>query len=111
MEAKVQAYKYIAGSSRLIQGVKGGKTPDNAVAGGCGTFITREPAKVLVTMEDGEGNVFKKDIYPSLRKVYHADGKKVTEKRAEKACHNLLGKIVRVDDKSRDIEDIEAYIN
>lgn len=58
----------IPGTSHLKQGVKGGRTPRNAVAGGNGSFIVAERAKVILTLKH-EGKQFQKDIYYDIKDV------------------------------------------
>lgn len=66
--AKFVSITRIPGSSHLKQGVKGGRTPRNAVRGGNGSFIVAERAKVLLTLNYKEQN-YQKDIYYDIKDV------------------------------------------
>lgn len=64
--AKFVSLTKIPGSSSVKQGVKGGRTPKNAVAGGNGSFVVYERAKVILGLKFN-GAYFSKDIYFAIK--------------------------------------------
>lgn len=78
-------YKSSSGGS-LVQGVKRGRAPRNAVQGGYGSFIVSDPPQVIATMQDDAGNCETVDVYPTLkRRLRDAGADRLTQKRANAA--------------------------
>jgi len=75
--AKFISLTRIPGSSSLKQGVKGGKTPSNAIRGGNGTFIVYDRAEVILVLEYN-GKRYSKDIYLDIKDA--TGGRKITDK-------------------------------
>lgn len=75
--AKFISLTRIPGSTSLKQGIKGGKTPKNAIRGGNGSFIVHDRAKVILTL-DYNGKCYSRDIYFDIKDV--TDGRKITDK-------------------------------
>ena len=74
--AKFKSLTKIPGSASLKQGVKGGRTPKNAIRGGNGSFITYERAQVILTL-DSDGKRLSKDIYFDIKDA--TGGKRITD--------------------------------
>ena len=67
INAKFEKLTKIPGDSKLVQGVKYGRVPRNAVAGGNGSFIVAERAKLILTVRTEEGKCIQKDIYLEVK--------------------------------------------
>lgn len=78
--ANFVSLKKISGSSHVKQGVKGGRTPRNAVAGGNGSFVVYERAQIILLLKF-KGAYFSKDIYYAIK---DCTSKKITDKLCSK---------------------------
>lgn len=65
MNAKFVSLRWIKGEpAHLVQGIKGNKTPKNALKGSNGSFIVAgSPTEIILTVELENGNVCRYDIY------------------------------------------------
>lgn len=101
--AKFVSLVRIPGSASLKQGVKGGKTPKNAIKGGNGSFVVYDRGEVILNLEQN-GQYYSPDIYFNIK--YVTDGKKITEKlcrKLEKGFENFDfvmedGRITNIDE-------------
>ena len=64
---KFEKLTKIPGTSKLVQGVKNGCRPPNAVAGGNGSFIVAERSKLILAIRGEDGTLLKKDIYCQVK--------------------------------------------
>lgn len=104
MHGKIMEYTYIpGGKSKLVQGVKRGQRPKNAVAGGNGSWIVREPAKILLKVKDEKGKFDVLDVTKDLRRFFHTNEKCVTKSRVEEVCNRLLKSDVELTDDGKEI--------
>jgi hypothetical protein len=98
MKFFVKSYTYVPGSGpKLVQGVKGGRAPKNAVRGGNGSYlVVHEKAKAILngSAEDGTPMVF--DIAPTLRTIAYKNNSKLTQTRAITICDALVGSCIEV---------------
>ncbi|MBQ9020229.1 hypothetical protein IJ096_02820 [Candidatus Saccharibacteria bacterium] len=113
-EAIVRDFTYVKGSpSKKVQGVKHGRVPSRALAGGNGTFIVRgETPKVILEMgaKDGSGVLYEIDIYDDIKMLREHN---VTEKYATEICNPMIGKVVTLErdyQGSLKVVDLEKYI-
>lgn len=67
INAKFNNLTKIRGTSNLVQGVKRGRTPAHAVAGGNGSFIVAERAKLILSLKCDDGTCVQKDIYTDVK--------------------------------------------
>ena len=79
--AKFISLQKTSGSSSVIQGVKGGRTPRNAIRGGNGSFRVYDRGEVRLTLEYN-GNRYSKDIYLDIKEA--TGGKNITDKLCSK---------------------------
>ena len=67
--ARFKSLVKIPAKTDLVKGIKNGHVPPNAVAGGNGTFVVRQRAKLFLKVKCVEdGSVAKKDIYIDVKK-------------------------------------------
>lgn len=82
--AKFVSLVKISGTAKLVQGVKYGQVPAGAVAGGNGSFIVGERAKLILRVRCENGGCVEKDIY--------FDVKSYTKRRiTDNFCRQLEG--------------------
>lgn len=104
MHGKILEFTYIpGGKSQLVQGIKKGHRPKNAVAGGNGSWIVREPAKVLVKVKDEHGKFDVVDVTKDVRKFCYIREKCVTKSRVEDICARVLKKEVELSEDGKEI--------
>ena len=65
--AKFEKLTKIPGTSNVVQGVKNGRVPTGAVAGGNGSFVVAERAKLILAVKDEAGCIVTKDIYLDVK--------------------------------------------
>ncbi len=65
--AKFEKLTKIPGTSKVVQGIKNGRVPSNAVAGGNGSFVVADRAKLILSVRDEEGQWLNKDIYLDVK--------------------------------------------
>lgn len=82
--AKFIDLNYIAGSApSLVQGIKGGMTPRNAIAGGNGSFVVKgTPSQLILTVKTTEGKYIQLNIINTVRNVLNRS--RITEKLCDK---------------------------
>ena len=66
-QAKFDKLTKVPGTSNLVQGVKNGRVPRGAIAGGNGSFIVAERAKLILSLRDEDGHQVTKDIYCDVK--------------------------------------------
>ena len=104
MHGIITDFTYIpGGKSQLVQGVKKGTRPKNAVAGGNGSWIIREPAKVLLKVKDEHGKFNVVDITKDVRKLFNATQKCMTKARVEEVCNKIMKAEVELTDDGKTI--------
>ena len=105
-------YNYIPGSPAMLkQGVKYGSTPKNAFRGGNGSFLVREPAKLILRLKNSAGATLSRDIASVARGVAFDLGTKLFAETAKKIGNHFKGKDVNVtDDNTIDNLDTEIRI-
>lgn len=77
INAKFEKLTKIPGTGKLVQGVKHGQVPKNAVAGGNGSFIVAERARLILSVRTEQGKCVQKDIYLDVKEY---SSRKITEK-------------------------------
>ena len=108
--AILEDYGYRPSTSHLKQGVKGGRCPRNAVAGGNGTFIVSDGPKVTLYFRGPRGGKFTMDVSEDTATYIHGYlGRRVTEKQVRKIYEPLIGQKIEVNDKKNSIIDIGKY--
>ena len=92
-------YDYIPGSPTMLkQGVKYGSTPKNAFRGGNGSFLVREPAKLILRLKNSAGVTLSRDIASVARGVAFDLGTKLFAETAKKIGNHFKGKDLNVTD-------------
>ena len=114
MRGTIIDYEYIpGGNSELVQGVKGGAVPKNAICGGNGSFIVADPAKIFLGISF-DGRIHRKyEVGGRFRGyLHHNKGiARVTKKRVENICKQLLGREVNISENGSTILDLEDLLN
>ncbi len=105
MFAKFEALYYLPGDYDLKQRVKGGKTPPNAVGGGCGSFIVKkESPKLILALSCGPKR-FEFDIYYAVKSI---SGQRLTGKYRHSLAIMMQNEIFEVN--KGHIEDLELKL-
>lgn len=105
MHGKITDFTYIpGGKSQLVQGVKRGHKPKNAVAGGNGSWIVKEPASVILKVVDEHGKHNVINVTSAIRKKIHViDGKTMSKTRVEDIINRILNTEVELTDDGKEI--------
>ena len=91
MHGTILEYSYIpGGKSQLVQGVKRGARPKNAVAGGNGSWIVREPAKVVLKVKDEHVKFDVIDVTKDVRRFCYTNNKCLTKARVNDICSKII---------------------
>ena len=69
MKAFFYDLEWNKGSTKLVQGIKDGRRPRNAIAGGNGSFICSTPAELILSVETTDRRVCKYNIISLARGV------------------------------------------
>ena len=69
MTATFKSLKWNKGSRYVEQGVRGGRTPYNAVRGGNGSFVCEDPSELILTLVTEDGREISRDIIHLVRGV------------------------------------------
>lgn len=69
MKYYFSSLKWIKGSAGLEQGFRGNYVPQNAIAGGNGSFICTYPAKLMLRLKSEDGNICEFNIVRIVRAV------------------------------------------
>ena len=80
MNAKFVSLRWIKGDPvHLAQGIKGNKTPKNALKGSNGSFIVGGmPSEIILTVEVDSGEVYSMDVYRRI--LLETKRKKMSQK-------------------------------
>lgn len=113
MRGIITGYSYIPGGNpELVQGIKGGAVPKNAVHGGNGSFIIADPAKIFLGISFDDGVYGKYEVGGRFRRYLHYDRGigRVTRKRVENICKQLLNREVNISEDGY-IVNLESLLN
>lgn len=69
MIATFKKIEWNKGYKELVQGIKGGRRPYNAVCGGNGSFICNNPSELILTVETEDGREVSRNIISVVRAV------------------------------------------
>lgn len=76
MNLIITGFQYENSGTKLVQGIKGGRTPRRAIAGGNGSFIEHTPPKILVDLQDTEtGRTQTIDMYFNFKNMLYQAGR------------------------------------
>ena len=110
MEAIVYDYSYTKSSTSYRTGVKGGRRPRGAVAGGNGSFYVATPPVITLLVKSEDGKKRRLDISDEISTYIHGYlDKRVTEKQVSRICQGMLGASVELSEDNQSIEDIGQY--
>ncbi len=84
MRLRILSWEYQQSVPYLVQGVKRNRRLRGAVAGGNGSYIKSQRAKIWVAVRDEEGTVSEVDMYPIFKDWFMAEDLKITEGRVER---------------------------
>ena len=108
MKVYLNGYEYVPSSSGFVQGVKYGKVPRGAVAGGNGSFIVASSPQIYLLLVGVRGGRYKVDVTDDFVTYIHGYlGKKVTEKQVRNIVAYLEGKEFEYADGK--LEDLGKY--
>ena len=82
--AKFESLVRVPGTTKFVQGIKNGRTPKNAVAGGNGSFIVGQRGQLILSLRDEDDSLLRKDIYHEVKKYTQ---RKITDN----FCYRLIG--------------------
>lgn len=66
-KATFRQLRWIKGTGGVERGIKGGRIPRNAIAGGNGTFVVTTPAELLLSFTNEDGRNVTVDIIRQVR--------------------------------------------
>lgn len=69
MTATFKKIEWNKGYRELVQGIKGGRRPYNAVYGGNGSYICNNPSELILTVETEDGREISRNIISVVRAV------------------------------------------
>ncbi|MBP3801863.1 MAG: hypothetical protein J6I85_07590 [Clostridia bacterium] len=103
MNAKFVSLRWIKGEpAHLVQGIKGNKTPKNALKGSNGSFIVAgSPTEIILTVELENGNVCRYDIYRQI--LLETGRKKMSQKLFDTVESKFEKTTFEYDEKTGDI--------
>ena len=95
-------------SPYLVQGIKNGKTPKNAIAGGNGSFVVKgNSSKLILTVKTESGKYISINIINIVRKVLNRS--RITEKLCDRLELTFSSESFKVSEKH--ITNLEEIIS
>lgn len=105
MFVKFNSLQYIPGEYSVRQKVKGGRTPHNAVHGGCGSFVVRDESPQLILILGTKKHSYKYNIYSLIKSI---SNKRLTAKYRNTLANLFEESIFEI--KNNQIQDLESTI-